>query len=48
MFARLPLAGWLPYRFLLNFDARTVYAAPDYVRTTARKPAQKENLDGAV
>ncbi|MBC7431445.1 MAG: methyltransferase domain-containing protein [Rubritepida sp.] len=48
LFARLPLAGRLPYRFLLNFDARTVYAALDYVLATARKPAQKGEPDGVV
>jgi SAM-dependent methyltransferase len=48
LFARLPLAGRLPYRFLLNFDARTVYGALDYVLTTARKPTQGGAPNGAV
>ncbi|MCX7371150.1 MAG: class I SAM-dependent methyltransferase [Alphaproteobacteria bacterium] len=41
LFARLPLAGRLPYRFLLNIDARTVYGAFDYVLATARKPTRE-------
>jgi len=54
LFARLPLAGRLPYRLLLKFDARTVYGAFDYVLATARKPGggidltQKGTPDGAV
>lgn len=48
LFARLPLAGRLAYRFLLNFDARAVYAALDYVLATGRKPMQKGEPDGAV
>jgi ubiquinone/menaquinone biosynthesis C-methylase UbiE len=40
LFARLPFAGRLPYRFLLNIDAHTVYGAFDYVLATARKPRQ--------
>jgi ubiquinone/menaquinone biosynthesis C-methylase UbiE len=38
LFGRLPLAGRLPYRLLRLLDARTVYAAFDYVLATARKP----------
>lgn len=41
LFARLPLAGRLPYRLLRNFDARTLYSAFDYVLATARKPTRK-------
>lgn len=37
LFARLPLARRLPYRFLLNLDARSLYGAFDYVLATARK-----------
>lgn len=48
LFARLPLAGRLPYRLLLNFGARTVYGAFDYVLATARKPTQEGVPDGAV
>ena len=47
LFARLPLAGRLPYRLLLNFDARTVYSAFDYVLATACKPREKGVCDGA-
>ena len=36
---RLPLAGRLPYRFLVGFDADTVYGAFDYVLAAAHKPA---------
>lgn len=38
LMARLPLAGRLPYRLLLRFDARSVYSALDYVLTVAQKP----------
>jgi ubiquinone/menaquinone biosynthesis C-methylase UbiE len=48
LFARLPLAGRLAYRLLLNFDARTVYAALDYVLATARKPMHEGEPNGAV
>jgi len=48
LFARLPLAGRLAYRFLLNFDAHTVYGALDYVLATASKPNGKEARDGAL
>lgn len=48
LFARLPLAGQLPYRLLLNLDARTAYGALDYVLATARKPMQEEERHGAV
>lgn len=48
LFARLPLAGRLPYRFLLSLDARTVYAALDHVLATARKPTHEGEPDGAV
>lgn len=48
LFARLPLAGRLPYRLLLNFDARTVYSAFDYVLASARKPTQEGVPNGAV
>ena len=48
LFARLPLAGRLPYRLLLNFDARTVYGAFDYVLATARKPTQEGSSNGAI
>ncbi len=48
LFARLPLAGRLPYRVLLNFDARTVYGAFDYVLATARKPQQDGEPHGTV
>lgn len=47
LFARLPLAGRLPYRLLLNLDARTVYSAFDYVLATARKPTGEGVRDGA-
>ncbi|WP_294536450.1 class I SAM-dependent methyltransferase [uncultured Rhodoblastus sp.] len=47
LFARLPPAGQLPYRLLLNFDARTVYSAFDYVLATARKPRGNGVRDGA-
>ena len=47
LFARLPLAGRLPYRLLRNFDARTVYGAFDYVLATARKPTQEGVPNGA-
>jgi SAM-dependent methyltransferase len=36
---RLHMAGRLPYRLLLGFDANTVYSAFDYVLAAARKPA---------
>jgi ubiquinone/menaquinone biosynthesis C-methylase UbiE len=48
LFARLPLAGQLPYRLLLNFDAHTVYGAFDYVLASARKPTQEGVLNGAA
>ena len=48
LFARLPLAGRLPYRLLLNFDARTVYGAFDYVLASARKPTQEGVPNGAA
>jgi SAM-dependent methyltransferase len=48
LFARLPMAGRLPYRLLLNLDARTVYGAFDYVLATARKPIEKGVRDDAV
>ena len=48
LFARLPLAGRLPCRLLLNFDARTVYGAFDYVLATARKPTGEGVPNGAV
>jgi SAM-dependent methyltransferase len=48
LFARLPLAGRLPYRLLLHFDARTVYSAFDYVLATACKPRGKGARDGAA
>ena len=48
LFARLPLAGRLPYRLLLNLDARTVYGAFDYVLATARKPTQERMPNGAI
>jgi SAM-dependent methyltransferase len=48
LFARLPLAGRLPYRLVLNFDAPTVYSAFDYVLATACKPGGKGVRDGAV
>lgn len=54
LFARFLLAGHLPYRFLLNFDARPVYGVFDYVLATARKPGGEMNetrrgiQDGAV
>ena len=48
LFARLPATSRLAYRLLLNFDARMVYAALDYVLGTARKPPQKGEPDGAV
>jgi SAM-dependent methyltransferase len=48
LFARRPLAGRLPYRLLLNFDARTVHGAFDYVLATARKPIGEGVPDGAV
>ena len=48
LFARLPIAGQLPYRLLLHFDARTVYSAFDYVLATACKPTGKGVHDGAV
>ena len=48
LFARLPLAGRLPYQVLLNFDARTVYGAVDYVLATARKPTQEGVPNGSV
>jgi len=35
---RFHLAGRVPYRFLLRFDANTVYSAFDYVLAEARKP----------
>lgn len=41
LFARRPRDGRLPYRLLLDFDARRVYSAPDYVLATARKPREK-------
>lgn len=47
LFARLPMAGRLPYRLLLNFDARTVYGAFDYVLATASKPTGEGVGDGA-
>lgn len=48
LFARLPLAGRLPYRFLLNFDARTVYGALDYVLATAKKQSKKGEPNAAL
>jgi SAM-dependent methyltransferase len=48
LFARLPLAGRLPYRLLRNFDARTVYGAFDYVLASARKPTQEGVPNGAA
>jgi hypothetical protein len=54
LFARLPLAGRLLYRFLLQFDARAIYGAFDYVLATACKPvggmaaAQGGKPDGGV
>ncbi len=35
---RLPLAGGLPYRILVNIDSQKVYGAFDYVLATGRKP----------
>lgn len=48
LFVRLPLAGRLPYRLLLNVDACTVYGAFDYVLATARKPTEGRVSNGAV
>jgi SAM-dependent methyltransferase len=48
LFARLPMAGRLPYRLLLNLDARTVYGAFDYVLATASKPTGSGLRDGAL
>jgi hypothetical protein len=47
LFARLPLAGRLPYRFLLRLDARMVYAALDHVLAPARKSGRATPGAGA-
>ncbi|WP_428485535.1 class I SAM-dependent methyltransferase [Rhodopila sp.] len=44
LLGRLPLAGRLPYRFLLRFDPNTVYGAFDYVLAAGRKPLRQSGL----